>query len=109
MTLTADAFPGPLLREVKWTGQGSVVAGQVVFGRWRGRDGAQRTIDDATLSIAGLVRGEVEFAGRFDGQPANSQVVNCQAPPTMGTWRPDSDSAGAAAGDLPPEVEVERK
>ena len=36
--VTADAFPEPLLHEVKWTGQGSVVAGQVVFGRWYRRD-----------------------------------------------------------------------
>ncbi len=96
--LTADAFPARLLHEVKWTGQGSVVAGPVVFGRWRGRDGAGQTIDDATLSIAGLVRGEVEFAGKCDGDPASSQVVNCQAP------LQDTDSAGAAARGLPPEV-----
>ena len=80
LVLTSDAAPGPLLHEVKWTGQGSVLSGQVVFGRWDGRDATRQTIDDATISIAGLVRGEVEFAGRLDGQPANSQVVNCQAP-----------------------------
>ena len=96
--LTSDASPQPLLHEVKWTGQGSVVAGQVVFGRWSGRDGRRQTIDDATISIAGLVHGEVEFAGRFDGEPANSQVVNCQAP------LQDSQSAGAATRDLPPEI-----
>ena len=98
MLLTSDVSPGPLLHEVKWTGQGSVVAGQVVFGRWVGRDGGRQTIDDATISIAGLVRGEVEFAGKCDGQPANSQVVNCQAP------LQDSDSAGAATRTLPTEV-----
>ncbi len=37
LVLTSDVSPGPLLHEVKWTGQGSVVAGQVVFGRWNGR------------------------------------------------------------------------
>ncbi len=94
----SEVSPGPLLHEMKWTGQGSVVAGQVVFGRWCGRDGARQTMDDATISIAGLVRGEVEFAGRFDGQPANSRIVNCQAP------LQDSESAGAATRDLPPEL-----
>jgi hypothetical protein len=98
LLLRSDSFPTPLLHEMKWTGQGSVVAGQVVFGRLCGRDGSRQTIDDATISIAGLVRGEVEFAGRFDGEPANSQVVNCQAP------LQDSDSAGVAARTLPPEV-----
>ena len=36
LLVTADTFPGPLLHEVKWTGQGSVVAGQVVFAQWCG-------------------------------------------------------------------------
>jgi hypothetical protein len=103
LTLTSDTFPGSLLHELKWTGQGSIVAGQVVFGQWRRGDGARQTIDDATISIAGLVRGEVEFAGKFDGNPGSSQVVNCQAPLS------DSDAAGATARDLPPEVEVARK
>ena len=103
LVLTSDVSPGPLLHEVKWTGQGSVVAGQVVFGRWNGRDGVRQTIDDATISIAGLVRGEVEFAGKFDGDPANSQVVNCQAP------LQDSDSAGAAVRTLPLEIKPEGK
>jgi len=98
ISLTSESFPGSLLHEVKWTGQGSVVAGQVVVGRWCRRDGGRQTIDDATISIAGLVRGEVEFAGKFDGDPANSQVVNCQAP------LQDSDSAGAATRTLPPEI-----
>ena len=74
------------------------MAGQTVFGRWVGRDGSQQTIDDATISISGLVCGVVEFAGRCDGEPASSQVVNCQAPLR------DTDSAGAATRLLPPEV-----
>jgi hypothetical protein len=100
LTLTSDTFPRSLLHELKWTGQGSVVAGQVVFGRWCHGDGTRQTIDDATVSIAGLVRGEVEFAGKFDGNPASSQVVNCQAPLR------DTDAAGASARDLPPEIEA---
>jgi hypothetical protein len=98
LLLTADQFPRPLLHELKWTGQGSVVAGQVVFGQWCGRDGQRQTLDDTTISIDGLVRGEVQFAGKFDGDPANSQVVNCPAP------LQGSESAGAAVRALPPEV-----
>ncbi len=100
LMLTAEAFPESLLHEVKWTGQGSVLAGKVVFGRWKGRDGAGQTIDDATISIAGLVRGEVEFAGKCDGQPASSRIVDCQAPLR------DFESAGAATRDLPPEIKT---
>jgi len=99
LVLTSEAFPNSLLHEMKWTGQGSVVAGEVVFGRWDRRDGTRQTIDDATISIAGMVRAEVEFAGRCDGNPASSQVVNCHAP-IQG-----SESAGAATRILPPEIE----
>jgi eukaryotic-like serine/threonine-protein kinase len=95
---TADVFPRQLLRRLKWSGQGSVLAGKADFGRWRQANGGSQTIDDATISIAGLVRGEVEFAGTFGGQPANSRVVNCQAP------LQDSESAGAAEQYLPPEL-----
>ena len=98
--LTAEAFPESLLHEVKWTGQGSVLAGKVDFGRWNGRDGARQAIDDSTISIAGLVRGDVEFAGNCDGQPANSRIVDCQAP------LQNSESAGADTRDLPPEIEA---
>jgi serine/threonine-protein kinase len=98
VVFSSQAFPTSLLHELKWTGQGSVVAGPVVFGQWRRGDGTRQTLDDATISIAGLVRGEVEFAGAFDGDPARSQVINCQAPLR------DSETAGAATRDLPREV-----
>ena len=103
LVVKSDASPEPLMHEVKWTGQGSVVAGQVVFGRWCGRNGDRQTIDDATISIAGLVHGEVEFAGKFDGEPASSQVVNCQAP------LQGSESAGATVRSLPPEIKSETR
>jgi len=103
LTLTSDTYPRRLMHELKWTGQGSVVAGQVEFGQWRRGDGARLSIDDATVSIAGLVRGEVEFAGIFAGNPANSQVVKCQAPLR------DTDAAGATARDLPAEIEISEK
>jgi eukaryotic-like serine/threonine-protein kinase len=98
LVLTAQSFPRQLLRGLKWAGQGSVVAGQVVFARWSQPGGNPRTIDDSTIAIAGLVRGEVEFAGRFDGQPGNSRIVSCQAA------LQDSDSAGAAVGNLAAEI-----
>ena len=101
LLFASDASPGSLWHELKWTGQGSVLVGQVVFGRWDRPNGSRQVLDDATISIAGLVRGGVEFAGKFDGQPANSQVLNCQAP------LQSSDSAGAATGGLPPEIKAQ--
>ncbi len=97
LVITSDVFPGRLWREVKWTGQGSVLAGPTVFGRWRRRDGSEQTVDDSTVSISGLVRGTVDFAAKCTGEPASSQIVNCTAP------LQDSESAGAATRGLPPE------
>ena len=96
--LASEVSPRPLWRELQWTGQGSVVAGQVNIGRWRRRDGGRETLDDASISFAGLVRGTVEFARSFDGDPASSRVVNCQAPLR------ESESAGAETRNLPPEI-----
>jgi hypothetical protein len=47
---------------------------------WRNTEGEVRQLDDSLVSIAGLVRSKVEFAGpRESGAEANG-VVRCQVP-----------------------------
>jgi hypothetical protein len=74
----------PLLRRllagVRWTGQGSLVVPHVPIVAWRGRDGRQQTADESSLSIAGLVRSEVGFAGAASGDPVASRLIRWQAP-----------------------------
>jgi eukaryotic-like serine/threonine-protein kinase len=98
LLLSPQAFDVGLTREVRWTGRGSLLAGPAAFARLHRDDGADPTIDDTTISISGLVRGEVEFAGQSSGNPLSSGIVNCQAP------LQDTDSAGAAVKDLPADL-----
>jgi hypothetical protein len=71
--------PQRLLAGLRWTGQGSLVTPQTPILNWLGADGEQ-TVDESRLSIAGLVRSEVEFAGGRSGDPAASRIVRWQAP-----------------------------
>ncbi len=71
--------PERLLAGLRWNGQGSLVTPQTPILNWRGAEG-QQTVDESALSIAGLVRSEVEFAGGPSSDPSTSRVVRWQAP-----------------------------
>jgi hypothetical protein len=72
--------PGPLLAGLVWTGQGSIVGQETPIAAWQRPDGGTQTLDDASASIAGLVRSRVEFAGPADGGPGANRVVHWQVP-----------------------------
>ena len=78
-------FSGPdppqrMLGSIGWTGQGSLVSPQAVIAAWRGPDGQEQALDDASVSIAGLVRSRVNFAGEANSAPAASRITRWQAP-----------------------------
>ena len=100
LMLACDAPPGALLGQLKWTGQSSVVAPNVAFARWQRRDGAAQVVDDAAISISGLVRGRIDFVAPSNGTPGNSRIVECEAP------LQDSDSLGANVAGLPAEIDA---
>ena len=77
---SGTAMPERLPGGLRWTGQGSLVAPGVPIVTWRGSDGRNQTVDESSLSIAGLVRSEVGFAGRPSGDPATSRILRWQAP-----------------------------
>jgi hypothetical protein len=80
MLLKGSDRPERLLENVRWTGQGSLVSPGAVIAAWRRPDGGQQALDDAGVSIAGLVRSEVGFAGNSPSQPAHSRIVRWQVP-----------------------------
>ncbi len=84
---------------MNWTGRGSVVGPRVAFARWQRGDGGTEVLNDAMLSISGLVRGRIDFTGGCDGNPANSRISQCAAP------LEDSDSLGASPAVLPADVD----
>lgn len=69
-----------MTRGFRWTGQGSLVTPDTQIFSVCGSDGRQQAIDETLLSIAGLVRSEVGFAGRASSDPAVSRVLQWQAP-----------------------------
>jgi hypothetical protein len=72
--------PGALLGDLRWEGRGSLVVPETPVAVWRGPDGRSRRLDQIEVSIAGLVRSRVEFAGRTSSAAAESLAVRWQAP-----------------------------
>jgi eukaryotic-like serine/threonine-protein kinase len=72
-------LPERLLGGLRWSGQGSLVTTQTPILNWKDTSGV-RTVDESALSIAGLVRSEVEFAGGLSSDPAASRIIRWQAP-----------------------------
>jgi serine/threonine protein kinase len=80
LRLCGPREPGRLLSSIRWTGQGSLVTPGAAICAWRQPNGRQETLDEGLLSIAGLVRGAVGFAGEASDDPAASRAVRWQAP-----------------------------
>jgi len=96
--------PERILGSIRWTGQGSLVSPEAVIAAWRLPDGGERALDEAAVSIDGLVRSRVEFAGSADAAAAASRVIRWQAP-LQSTDPPGIDAAalprGGTAADSP--------
>jgi hypothetical protein len=80
LSLAGTSPPGRLLNALEWTGQGSLVDPEAIIAGWIMENGRVRSMDDAAVSIAGLVRGAVTFAGPADSGPAASQITRWQVP-----------------------------
>jgi serine/threonine-protein kinase len=94
--LTGAEMPLPLLGAVRWTGQGSLLAPQIPVIAWRGPGEREEIVDESSLSIAGLVRSAVGFAGQPSTDPAGSRLIRWQAP------LQSADPPGIDPAPLPP-------
>ena len=72
--------PERMLASVQWQGQGSLVTPATPMVGWRMAAGAIEPLEDEALSVAGLVRGDVQFAGEALARPADSRAARWQAP-----------------------------
>ena len=77
---SSPTSPQRFLKGVRWTGQGSLVLPKTPIAAWLRPDGAQQALDDSGVSMAGLVRPEVEFAGGVEAGPQASRVTGGRAP-----------------------------
>ena len=80
LVFSGSQQPDSLLRSTHWDGQGSLVTGRTAVALWRRGARRPEVLGDEALEVAGLVRGDVEFAGRAEGSPAASRVIRWQAP-----------------------------
>jgi len=78
--LAGDSLPDKLLGNMRWSGQGSLVAPGVMIAAWQQGDGDRRELDDTSVPIAGMVRSEVGFAAEPSCDPADSRVIRYRAP-----------------------------
>ncbi len=72
--------PGRLLRNMRWTGHGSLVPLEAIIAVWHDGGVRRQVLDDASFSIAGLVRSKVGFAGDAQSGPTASRIIRWQAP-----------------------------
>jgi hypothetical protein len=80
LSFIGSRSPQRLLSAVQWTGQDSLVSPEAMVARWVQPDGRDSSLDDAGVSIAGLVRSAVVFAGPAEDSPSASRLVEWQAP-----------------------------
>jgi len=80
LSLVGVEPPTALLGAVEWTGQGSLMSPEAAVAVWRRPAGGAEALDDSAVSIAGLVRSEVEFAGQPNEGPEASRITRWQAP-----------------------------
>ena len=90
-------MPERLLGSLRWTGQGSLVAPGVPICHVAGADGRSQAVDESSLSIAGLVRGEV-------GLPASRRATRPLAAFCIGRHpcnRPTRPASSLAQSPVP--------
>jgi hypothetical protein len=80
VNLAFDGPSRPLAGTLRWSGQGSLLGPQTLFGAETLSDGTSRPLDDSEISVAGLVRSRINFAGDAGGGPAASRASHWQAP-----------------------------
>jgi hypothetical protein len=78
--MPVSVVPEQWLQNLRWTGQGSLVTPATAIAAWQVPHQSPKTLDDAVVSIAGLVRSEVGFAGATPTGPAASRAERWQAP-----------------------------
>jgi eukaryotic-like serine/threonine-protein kinase len=69
-----------LLPFLRWQGEGSLLLPETPIAAWQRPSGLTRPLGEEQLSVAGLVRGDVDFASDNPLAAASSRVTSWQAP-----------------------------
>lgn len=87
--------PEKALESIQWAGQGSLMSPDSPVAGWRASQTRTAPLDENSLSIAGLVRGGVDFAGPLDRSPGASRISRWAVPLLS------EESPGAEMAPLP--------
>lgn len=80
LVFLGEASSRPFLERIEWSGQGSLVGVNAPVAQLLRSPENAKTLDEGAISIAGLVRSKVEFAGAAVGGAAASRLLEWQAP-----------------------------
>lgn len=80
ISLLGEGSPEKLLTAIDWTGQGSLITPETPIAQWRRSAGPAETLDESALSMAGVVRSAVSFAGPIEAGPSASRASRWQVP-----------------------------
>jgi hypothetical protein len=80
LILAGAQRPDPLLKNIAWNGEGSLVTPETAVAVWRPSPHKHHVLPEDELEVAGLVRSDVQFAGDAQGAPAASRVTRWQVP-----------------------------
>jgi serine/threonine-protein kinase len=80
LLFAGPSVPARTLAAMRWSGQGSLVLPDTPIAAWRRGDGSQQVLDEAAVSMAGLVRSAVDFAGHAKNGIRASRVLHWRAP-----------------------------
>jgi hypothetical protein len=73
--------PAPLLRFLRFEGEGSLANADIVVAGWTPPGAAEATpLDSASMTVEGLLSSEFQFAGPHSSSPADAHVVTYRAP-----------------------------
>jgi serine/threonine-protein kinase len=80
LEFSGTVYPEQVARAIQWTGQGSLLGVETPLAVWRQAGYETQRLAEENLFISGLVRSQVQFAGRPSQGPAASRLVRWQAP-----------------------------
>ena len=98
LSFVGPAAPTALAKAIYWTGEGALVTPEATVAQWGDSSGTAAELNDAAISIAGLVRSRVEFAGAVEPVVESNVAQRWQAP------LPTADAPGIRAASMPQPV-----
>ena len=100
LQLLGTIDPGPILERVRWQGDGSIVPVDAALAEWYYDDGPSERIDEQGVSVRGLARQPIEFAG-LAGTGSEASMLVTSAGAELPRSQPGVPGPGIGSLKLP--------